>query len=191
MTTRDIPGARDDEAGITLVELIVYILLAVIVLGGIATIFSNAWQSQSQTTSRDAATGSSALVEASLSQSIRNTSDFKVESGGHTLRAIVATGTSTWECRAWVLRPGEEIVYMTSPSKIEIDGEPGWTGWTGWTQLISNARGSLAGGAAFKDAGTLPKRLQVGIKITKATQPVAASSGVTAQAKIPGGGPCW
>jgi len=173
----------------SIVELIVYVVVAGLVLTGIASLFVNSWISQTQTTNRDSATGNSAVVGASLTQSIRNASDFKVEAGGKTVRAIVATGASGWECRAWALTSGGDLIYKASPTSIAVP--TGATAPAGWTQLAAGVTGTLTGGVPFVDAGSSPKRLEIGLTFTTKGQAAPTTNGVTAQAKISGGGPCW
>lgn len=182
---RELTPDQDDDAGVTLVELVVYLVVAALVLTAIATLFANAWTSQTQTTNRDAATGAAAAVSASLNQSIRNADDFKVESDGKTVRAIVATGDAGWECRAWTLDPSGSLLYRTSSVVISLGST------VGWAELATGATGTLVNGAAFAAGGTASKQLHIGLTVTKSGQTVPTSGGVTAQAQIPGGGPCW
>ena len=57
-----IPVTAADDRGTTLVELIIYATVAGLLLAGIASLFVNSWVSQTQTTNRDAATGTAAAI---------------------------------------------------------------------------------------------------------------------------------
>ena len=92
----------DDDAGVTLVELIIYMVVGLLLLSLMAGLFANGLSSQAQTTDRDTATGKATVVTDSLQTSIRNATAVNPSSGtGKTIVALVATGTSGWECRAW------------------------------------------------------------------------------------------
>ena len=80
------------DAGLSLVELIVYLALAVVVTLGVTTMFVSGVSANTSTTNRDLATGQAQLISTSLQTGIRNASDFTVTD--NLLRARVATGAS-------------------------------------------------------------------------------------------------
>ncbi|MDT0158030.1 hypothetical protein Q9R19_10385 [Microbacterium sp. ARD32] len=122
MTSRQ--RLHDDESGITLVELIIYMSLAAVFLLLVSAIFINGWQSQTATADRDRATGSANAVSASLQQSARNAVALRTV-GDHTLVATVVTSATTIQCRAWRVS-GDALQYTTSDSApLDLDGE--WT----------------------------------------------------------------
>ncbi|WP_404432417.1 hypothetical protein LG299_00360 [Microbacterium lacus] len=171
----------DDETGITLVELIIYVLLAALFLGLMAILFANGWRSQTATTERDSATGRAAVISNSLQTSIRNADSFLLEAGGTVLRAKVAVGSSGVECRAWAI-VGGNLTYTSTPTIGPLD----ITSPATWTPLAEGVTGTFAA----TPAATGP-RLDYNLTLTVADQTVPVAGGVTRQAKIEGEGSCW
>lgn len=178
------PRATSDEAGLTLVELIVYIVISGLFIGLLALLFINGLTAQEQMTARDSATGRANIVSASLQSSIRNATDVEVDSGGLRIDAVVITPAGAFECRAWALDAGGALRYSSGADARDTD-----TG--GWSALIEGARGTLAGGRAF--AATGARGIDFGISVSVGDATVLATNGVTAQAVTTGGGAptCW
>jgi Tfp pilus assembly protein PilV len=96
----------DPDAGLSLIELLVSTFVAAVMLGLIATILVTTLQATAATRDRDRATGQAQAISTSLSVSVRNAAAVTVQAaagGGSLLRARVATGASSWECRTWAL----------------------------------------------------------------------------------------
>ena len=88
---------RPDDEGVSLIELILYMLIAGVILALVSATFINGWMAQASTTDRDAATGQANLVSASLQKSIRNAGALSLTTGtSDTLVARVATGIDYW-----------------------------------------------------------------------------------------------
>jgi hypothetical protein len=179
MTARDTRGLRG-EAGVGVVELIVYIALAALVSTTIVTVFVTGLQSEAGTRQRDAATSAAQLVSNSVQKSIRNSSGFDVT--GSLLRAKVAVGSGTgWQCEAWRLTSAGELQYKTSSSLITATEG-------GWGTLATGVSGTVVPDQPFeRDGNRLQLRLQV--VVGAATAQVGAA--VTAQAFGEGGTSCW
>lgn len=110
MRPRDL--SRSDERGITLVELLVYMLLAVVVLTIVGAVLINSFRAENQV--RDAAQSNSTaqLVAESLGQGIRNASAVEISTpavGSILLRtrSIDRSEAGGWFCYAWLLSGGE------------------------------------------------------------------------------------
>lgn len=102
MTVRPDP----DDAGLTLVELLITVFVGAALLSLVATIFVTTLQANAATRDRDVATGRAQAISTSLTTSVRNASAVTVTAaagGGTVVRARVATGASGWECRAWAV----------------------------------------------------------------------------------------
>lgn len=160
------------DEGIGLIELIVYVCLAVLVTAGVSMLFAAGLSTDSKTRARDAATGDSQVISASIQSSIRNASDFAVTGG--LLRARVAAGATGWRCEAWALTPGGALVHHSSPSAIPVP-----TDYSGWTVLASEARGTLVGGQAFIKTG---RRLEARLEIVDEDLVIPITSDAVAQA---------
>nr|WP_274635828.1 prepilin-type N-terminal cleavage/methylation domain-containing protein [Microbacterium bovistercoris] len=175
---------EENDAGITLVELIVSVVVGAIIAGLMAGLFINGLKSQAQTTDRDTATGTATVIANSLQTSIRNAVSVTPSTGsGRTLVALVATGASGWECRAWSLTPDGLLMYKSANAKFST------TSTTGWTRIASGVRGSLTGGAIFTSVSAT--QVKYAFTLSAGTAGVPVSGGVVAQAVIEGAGPCW
>lgn len=131
----------DAEAGISLVEVIMYSTLTVVALTVVASLFLVGFQTQAVTGDRDAATGGAQVVANSLQTSISNSS--AVLATGSSVQARVATGDSGWRCEAWALTSAHTLVHKTSDAPIS-DGD-----YANWSVLATGVTGGLAQGAAF------------------------------------------
>lgn len=177
------PASADssDDAGITLIEILVYSVISAVVVGLIASLFATSLDSQADTRNRDTATGRAHVVSESIQSSIRNATGFTIT--GPVLRARVATGASSFECRAWALTASGEIVYRASSATIATGS------YAGWTRLASGVTGTLSGGMPFAGVGA---ELQLGLAVVVGDARVPLTGAVSAQAKSETAGvACW
>lgn len=182
MRRRAVADSRED--GVSMIELIIYLVIAALVVGLMAGIFINGLHSQTSTTDRDTATGRAGLVTDSLQRSLRNATMVNPSSGtSNTLVAVVATGTSSWQCRAWVLTSAGKVMYKASSTSFSTAST------TGWTTLASGVTGTLTGSKIFSLASTT--QVSYGFKVAVSAASVPITGGVTAQAYLTGAGPCW
>lgn len=173
---------HDDDAGVTLVELIIYIVISGLFVGLLAGMFIAGLQAQERTTARDRATGLANVISASLQSSIRNATAFAVDGEGLRVDAVVITAEGAFECRAWAVDGGGELRYSTGVGDRSDDiGD--------WGTLASGASGTLEDGAAFDADGA--RGLDIGISIAVGDVTVPITNGVTAQAVATGGETCW
>ena len=159
---------RDDEAGITLVEVIVYMLVTGLFLGLLASLFISGVRAQAQTTERDLATGRASVISDSITSSIRNSSGFVIVSENRALISRTITSGTTSVCRAWlVIREGDadfrrdaadpayvagDIIYKESTVPISL------TDRLGWSALVERGEAMADGvqGALMRHDGTNP-----------------------------------
>lgn len=161
-----------DDAGMTLVELVVYASLSVLVLTVLLGVFLSASQTQAATRNRDVAAGTAQVATNSIQVGIRNASSFNI--AGNLLRARVALVASAgWQCQAWALTTGGDLVYTTSSSSIAVPAD-----YAGWTTLASKVSGSLASGALFQTQGATGNQLKYAFAVT-------VGAGTASQARVP------
>ncbi|WP_298942945.1 prepilin-type N-terminal cleavage/methylation domain-containing protein [uncultured Microbacterium sp.] len=171
-----------DDAGLTLVELIVTIVVSGIVLALIAITFVNGMVAQRDGVIRDNATGAANVVSRSLTTSVRNATEIRVNDAGTRLDAVFIAPDGTPECRAWEVRDGR-LVYrsdQTTPLPAADDT---------WGTLASGIEGTIDGTAVFGWDDS--KNLRIGMTITMEGITAPLESGVTAQAVGGGGLTCW
>lgn len=189
MRTFRFRPAGDDDAGVTMVELLIYIVISTLALVALAALFANAVRADATTRDRDRATDAAQLIVASVQSGIRNSSSFTVSTANVAgtvvpiLRASVLTGsgTWTWQCRAWAVTAAGDFV--SSNSRL-ADGS-----YTGWKALVAGARveGALASGQPFVDNAPL---LKLGLNVTVGSATVPVTSGVVRQTTGPGAPTC-
>lgn len=209
---RDHLVAQNDE-GVTLVELIVYIFVSALFLGLLALMFVNGLRAQAQTTDRDAATGQATVVSNSIVSSLRNATAFTITSANRMVIAKVSAPGGGRECRAWAVTTGGDVRYRVAASAISTADTSAWTvlvdgdaaSGDGAHPSLSRRDGNHANGTprftrvdadgdgltdAFSRNGST---LSIGLDITRGDATVAVSNGVTAQAVIDGTDTltCW
>lgn len=99
------------EAGVSLIELIIYVLLASILLGAMAMILVNSWNTQRDVQTTSEATNNGQLVGQSIERALRNAQVFDVSADGTMLRVDTRLG-GLRRCQAFWINGGS--AYMTS-----------------------------------------------------------------------------
>lgn len=140
-----------DEAGISLVEVIVYTALSALLLSILGGLFYVGFQTQAAAGGRDAATGAAMIVSNSLQAGVRKASLLQVTST--LLKARVARGTTDWQCVTWVLTADKKLKYKSSLAAITDTDYSSST----WTVLAVGA----SGGFSDSGAATVGPGLQV------------------------------
>lgn len=125
--TQAAKGARDD-AGLTLIELIMYMLLASVLLGAMATILVNSWSTQRDVQTTNEATNRGQLIGQSIERAMRNAQAFDVSTDGTLLRVDTRLGGSR-RCQGFWMNGG--AAYMTTsasalPSAVTPDWPDPW-----------------------------------------------------------------
>lgn len=171
--TRRVTAARqelsDDESGMTLVELIVYMMLMTLVIVIVGSVFISGNKVQKDATSMADASNNAQLAAATLERPLRNAEKLQVPAafGGDLLVAKTRVGEvngdpSSWRCTAWFYDRTTEAIYSTSSpvtGPVTTSGlAPGFS-LSGWTLLVDDVaqRGStpvfqttgVGGGASF------------------------------------------
>lgn len=165
-------GHLDSETGLTLVELLIYIFVVALVVGGLAAIFINSWSSDTQTRERDVATGWAQALSTSLHNAIRNSAgSVDIAEEGTLLRARVAEGSNGWTCRAWKITDNKEL--WTTSSSSAIAAGP-YTNGDGWRLLRSGITGTFVAGVS--------REVEFQFSVSVGDTTVAVSGGATAQA---------
>lgn len=186
MSARRSTRLARDEAGVTLVELIVGMVVAGMFAAMLTLMFINGWTSQQKSIARDSATGQANVLRTSLSDSLRNATAVRVSGGGTRVDAVVGrVGASltgwTWECRAWALHD-RSIRYSAGPTARGTD-VASWATLAGKSAQapLDVVTGTISG-VPFALVGA--KSVQIGIDIRSGIDPqtVSISDGMTAQA---------
>lgn len=172
--------AFHDQAGMSLVELVVASAVTVIILAGVSALFAQGLRAQATTVDGDTATGRTEVVAQSLEQSLRNARKATVSADGRSLAAEVLDA-GAWTCRRWSLKVAGDPLKNT----LEYTAK-------GKTTVLATGVADVAGGVFGPTSSTLDfggrvsYHLQIAIKQTEAT----ATGAVLLQAAGSGGGSC-
>jgi type II secretory pathway pseudopilin PulG len=122
MTT---PTEHDSERGFTLVELLIYSLLLLVVLGIVGAMLASTVSTSKTVDSVTSASTAAQIVSESVVRGVRNASDFQLTTPTGTDQLLVArtalgSATISWVCTAWYYSAagGGTIRYTTSPTAI-------------------------------------------------------------------------
>lgn len=115
---------RFSDDGFTLVELLVYMLLAVVILTIVGGVLINSLRVENQVRDATAATDSAQIAAQSLGRGIRNASAIAVtqpdaDSILIRTRSIDAQDTAEWSCNAWFVGPDQRLRWTSSPVAID------------------------------------------------------------------------
>lgn len=181
------------DVGLSLVELLIYMVLAVVVLLIVGGLLINSLTAER--TVRDAAASSSTgqLVSTSVGQGVRNSSSIWRSAAGADpeiliVRTAGAGSTETWSCQAWSFYNGQ-IRTASSPNLIPTTG-PDIASWT----LLGEGVAPVAGSPVFGGAGrTVVLKLDVD---SGKGQPVRIDTSLHSRQPVPATGvevslPCF
>ncbi len=159
---------RTDDAGVTMIELIIVLVVSSILLALVSVMFATTLTAQRQTTERDLATAQLNAVTASITESVRASADSAVSESGQRLDAtVLLSDGESWECRAWRVLDAE-LLFRTIRGGVS----------SSWTALATGVRGNLASGAAFAASDST---ITLGLTITRGETVVALTDGAHAQ----------
>jgi len=184
-----------DDRGITLVELLIYIMLAIVVLTIVGSILINSFRAQTQVRDGAESASTAQLVAESVGQGVRNASALEVTtpSAGTTMlrtRSIDGSSSGAWYCQAWVWSGGE---LRTTRSSTAIP-PPDPAALSTWTLLASDV--AAVGSTPVFSVGTDERSLNVSLTVANGeTVPILIDSVMVAQQPIPATGkvtaPCF
>lgn len=108
------PGSEEaSDTGVSLIELIIYILLASVLLGAMATILANSWSTQEDVQTTSDATNRGQMIGQSVERAMRNATAFDVSTDGTLLR-VETRLSGERRCQGFWMTGG--AAYMTSSS---------------------------------------------------------------------------
>lgn len=171
----------DSEAGLSLVELIVVILITGIFMGAVAMIFVNSWRTQEDVVSVSEATDRGQLVSSAVERAVRNAVAVDVSNadGGTTLRVRTTLGGAL-ACQGFFLVDGGSH-WTTGPGALGATPSA-WPAWTdGVVQQGSNPFFVLTADGVVEYA----------FDVTTESSPVRFRGEVSPRSLAEGSSPCW
>ncbi|GAA1948779.1 prepilin-type N-terminal cleavage/methylation domain-containing protein [Microbacterium deminutum] len=122
---------QNDDAGITFIELLVYLVLLGIFSAVFVTIFVNTWTAQASVSSQTRATMRGQLVSSEIERAMRNAVAFTISPDGSTLQVRTSL-TGSRECQAFALSAsGARMIVSTSPVTSSV--------WPIWQDRIAQS----------------------------------------------------
>ena len=169
----------EPEAGVTLIELIVYVLLVGIILIATSMILTNSISTQRDVTSVSSATARGQAMGHTIERAVRNGLAFEVDATGTELRVRTSLSGSL-ACQAFQLTTGQARMALSSTALPAAA-----TDWTQWEDGITKD-----GVTPFLAASG--QRVSYTFEITTEGAPVRIS-GEASTRSTPTGvtAPCW
>jgi Tfp pilus assembly protein PilW len=169
---------RTDDSGLSLVELIVYVLVGSIVVLATAAILINSWTTQRNVTNVSDATNRGQVVTSTIERAMRNAIAFDVSLDGTTLMVHTSL-PGHLECQGFNLTAGQSRL-KTSSSALGVA-----SGWNVWQQGVAQ-RGSTP---FFAETG---QSITYAFDITTSAAPVRFAGQTAARSAATGvSAPCW
>jgi len=155
---------RDEDGGVTLVELLVYLLVLVIVVAAIGSLLISGLTGQRDITAAGNAASESSVVAESLTSSVRTAAQIgspaTVAGVGEMFQTATATfptvSTVSWSCRAWLVTiDGRILTRVTTPAAV-VPAPAGLdaAGLAGWTLLASGVSPAPGASSVFAVTST-------------------------------------
>ena len=115
---------RDRDEGVSLVELLIYMMLAVTVLTIISAILINSLRAESAVRTSAEATDTAQLAAQSLTRGVHNASAIEVATPTADItvvrtRSIDSSSAGVWQCQAWAVADGQ-LRTTTSAAAISV-----------------------------------------------------------------------
>ena len=123
--------AGDDDEGVTLVELILYMIIGSLVASVIVMVLVNTFRAQSNVVSETSATTRGQLVASTLERSMRNALAYSVSSDGSTL--LVRTSLDNYlVCQGFALSSTSGAQFIQTSSSL-----PASSTWPVWQSGVT------------------------------------------------------
>ena len=190
LTSRRAALATDSDAGFSLVEMLVYIVLSALALAVLSSIMLNGLRTQKTVQSIDNATGVASLVSRSVEQGIGNADGvgtataFSVTAAtpaGQLLQARTAASTTagiaTWRCQAWYYSATNAAFYTATSTSGAVALPANTAALSSWVLLGSGV--SAPSGIAFTATSSTLLKLTLTVSSTGAPPVVVATTDQT------------
>ncbi len=172
--TVEVQEPRD--AGLSLIELIVAVVISSFLLAGVAMVFINSWNTQEDVMTTTEATARGQLVASTIERAMRNANDYVIQGGGTILLVRTSLGGSQ-ACQGFDLGAGQ--------ARMSVSAGPIASHWAAWEDGIQ----VVASAPFFAPAS---RGITYTFDIGTASAPVRFEGNATARIAPSGGGsPCW
>ncbi|RNE59217.1 PulJ/GspJ family protein [Cryobacterium tepidiphilum] len=190
-------NSRNDE-GLTLIELLVAMMVSLVVLLIVGSLLVNTLKTERTVRTATQDTSSAQLVAKSVSQGVRNATDFWHSPAGsvpeilmaRTQRTIDAGGNPVWVCRAWSFADGQ---VRTATSSTPIAKTQTAASVQSWTLLADGVEATTAGSVALPVFAWSGRKVDLALNVSTGTpEPTLIhTTAVSRQEPAAAGAPCF
>ena len=193
---RDVTSRHPDDAGLTLIELIVYIALLTIVLVIVGGFLINSMKTGRDVRVTTEASTSGQLISRSIQAGVRNASAIKlvIDSDGGELvvvRTSTTGATQGWVCQAWYYSPATKAMYTkrTDPASAITLPSGGPDGM--WTKLGSGVT-PVTGSASGQVFEVSAWRVNLNLEVTAGDRsPILIQTAANTRTETSESAPCF
>lgn len=195
--------SRSDEDGLSLIELIVYVVVLGVILIGLSVMLVNMWNTQADVDAQTKATTNGQFVSSEIERAMRNSTGFQVLDGGSTLLVQTSLSSASLRCQSFHYDPtGGVDGTGTLQFSASAAPAPAATSGYAWQKgVVAYVDGSFNKFFTYVDAAGAPTLNGVGIHYSftaKAADPKTTAGTVTfvgtaypRNATLEGVSTCW
>ncbi|MFE4725373.1 hypothetical protein [Microbacterium sp. NPDC056736] len=165
---------EDSDAGVTMIELIIYVVVVSLLLIAVATMLLNSWRTQEDVLTASQATNRGQLVSSTIERAVRNALALRVVGTTLTVHTSLGAGQT---CQGFDLA-GEAKMAMSAGA---LPAE-----WPSWDIDIA----SIPGEVILEETET-GKTVDYAFEIATATAPVRFVGTASARNATGVSSPCW
>lgn len=184
--------APQRDAGFSLVELAVYVLVLGIISTVVAMVAVSLFRSE-QTVSRvTSASNDSQVISTLLGNDIRNARAFKVSANAVVASVASSDSTVSWQCVQWVVSTTSNS--LTRQALPDTGTVPSWTAGTTLAKSVTRVSAStpyFSGGSSATEAGTAIGSVTYNFALPSAGTNTLQASGMLSNRVAQTGARCW
>jgi type II secretory pathway pseudopilin PulG len=177
-----------NDAGVTLIELIVYIILVSILSGIAVTVLVNSWRTQEDVVTVTDATNKGQVMSSAIERAVRNGLEYDIANSGNTLRVRTSL-TGSLQCQGFHLVDGQPARFTASSGALAADPDQ-------WPEWVTQVDAEVLSGGVVVPFFALPAGANstVGFTFLIPTESAPVRfDGEVATRSVPTGvsSPCW
>lgn len=117
------PRSREDD-GLSLIELLIYMILIGLIGALVVTLFINIWQTERSVNDKTTATSEGQLIASQIEKAMRNAIGFAIEDDGRILKVVTSLGESA-QCQSFAFET-DGVVMSITPAPATQESAGSW-----------------------------------------------------------------